>query len=373
MPRLRSTAVLTEPTTAPAGSMRSTRTFRLPFSRYSISVVRRPRRPRVISSASSSTDASRMIACSRSAPPTARSRCSSRARVASSGCSGRAGAGPVGRYTLSMAIRSTASSSGGRSPKSSGGGSNVWYSLAHAPSSASAATSQKRTALTRIRRSVQPAVQPRQLGVVEAEVDVAELTGDDHLAVVVLHVVQLVLREAAQQGLDPLARATAAEAEVERREHAHALLVEQVQQEPLRRQIRIDQLGGGRRGEQQHGAPPVLGRALLAPDVLRLVGHALDHDAAGPPAQALAGLDSIDRDLESGLDLLALAEIGLHAVGQRRAAQLDDALVRLSRLVLVDREGQMALAEQRFDVAAGRRRHRGLLVARVAAHGAVVG
>jgi hypothetical protein len=47
------------------------------------------------------------------------------------------------------------------------------------------------------RGSPRPPVQPRQLGVVEAEIHIAELAGDDHIAVVVLHVVQFVFREPA--------------------------------------------------------------------------------------------------------------------------------------------------------------------------------
>ena len=125
--------------------------------------------------------------------------------------------------------------------------------------------------------------------------------------------------------------------------------------------------------EQQHRAPPVLVPAVLPPVASRLVGQALNHDAAGAPTRALPGLDAIDRDLESGLQLLALPEIGLHAIGQRRPVQLDDALVGLPRLVLVDRKRQMAATEQGLDVAARRRGDLRVVVAGIAAHGAIVG
>ena len=41
-------------------------------------------------------------------------------------------------------------------------------------------------------------------------------------------------------------------------EDAHTLLVEQVQQQPLGRQMRIHQLGPGGGAEQEHGASPVV-------------------------------------------------------------------------------------------------------------------
>ena len=51
-------------------------------------------------------------------------------------------------------------------------------------------------------------------------------------------------------------------------------------------------------------------------------------------------------ELEAGLQLLRLAEIVVHAFAQRRAVQLDDALVAVGVLALVDGEGEIAGAEQ---------------------------
>ena len=107
--------------------------------------------------------------------------------------------------------------------------------------------------------------------------------------------------------------------------------------------------------------------------VARLVGEPLDHDAAGAPARAVGVGDPVDRDLEAGLELLALPEIGLHAVGERRPAQLDDALIRLAELILVDGEREPAVAEQRLHIGPGGPCQARIVVARIAAHGALVG
>ena len=56
--------------------------------------------------------------------------------------------------------------------------------------------------------------------------------------------------------------------------------------------------------------------------------------------------DPLDRDLEAGLELLALAEIGLHALGQRGAGELDDALIGLTLLALIDGQRELAVAQQ---------------------------
>ena len=107
--------------------------------------------------------------------------------------------------------------------------------------------------------------------------------------------------------------------------------------------------------------------------VARLIGEPLDHDAAGAPVRAVDIGDPVDRDLEFGLELLALPEIGLHAIGERRAAQLDNALIRLAELVLVDRERETTVAEQGLHIGPGDARQARLVVARIAAHGALVG
>src|SRR5271157_211306 len=55
------------------------------------------------------------------------------------------------------------------------------------------------------------------------------------------HVVEFVCREGAQDGLDPLARAAAARFDRVRVVDAHAVLVKQPEQQPVRRQPGVDQ------------------------------------------------------------------------------------------------------------------------------------
>ncbi len=75
--------------------------------------------------------------------------------------------------------------------------------------------------------------------------------------------------------------------------------------------------------------------------------------------------------LETGLQLLGLLEIVLHALHQIGADQLDDALITLGVLALVDGEGQIAAAEQARQARIGRQgRHRLGVELGVAAHAA---
>ena len=75
--------------------------------------------------------------------------------------------------------------------------------------------------------------------------------------------------------------------------------------------------------------------------------QALDHQRAGAPARRAAGIGHVrDRDLQRGLDLLALAEIMMDAFGQGAALQLDDALIALGMLALIDGQREIARAQE---------------------------
>ena len=53
-----------------------------------------------------------------------------------------------------------------------------------------------------------------------------------------------------------------------------------------------------------------------------------------------------DRELDTRLDLLRLAEIVLRALGKGRAGKLDDPLITVGVLTLVDGEGDVARPDE---------------------------
>ena len=107
----------------------------------------------------------------------------------------------------------------------------------------------------------------------------------------------------------------------------------------------IDQLARGGRAHQHHGAAPAV-LDIVGDDLVAALGrHPLQHQTAGPPGAVFAR--ARHRQLDAGLDLLGLPEIMLGAFGQVRPGQLDDALIALGVLALVDREGDIAGADQR--------------------------
>ena len=187
----------------------------------------------------------------------------------------------------------------------------------------------------------------------------------------------IVARQGAQHVLDPAARAATAGPERQRREDPDTILVEQTVEQVVGRQRRVGELGAGGAGHQrQRPAPAIVGGlelALLAIVVEAFARQALQHQHAGAPA-AIAG----DRQLDAGLELLGLAEVMMDAFDQGGAGQLDDALVALGMLALVDREGEVAGAEQARHREAGagaggqRRQPRGVELG-IAAHVAAAG
>ena len=114
----------------------------------------------------------------------------------------------------------------------------------------------------------------------------------------------------------------------------------------------------------------VVARFLVLPAAV-LLGQALDHEGASPPAAPFPR----HGDADARLDLLGLAEIVVHRVDEAGSDNLDEALVAFGIRPLVDREGKMSGADQ------ARRRgpggdHRGqalAIVLRIAAHRAIGG
>ena len=127
-------------------------------------------------------------------------------------------------------------------------------------------------------------------------------------------------------------------------EHANLFFVEQPEQEAPRRQFGIDQLGRGGRRHQHHRAPPAI-LDIVGDDVrAALRRDALQHETAGAPGAVWARARR--RQFDAGLDLLRLPEIVLGAFREVAADQLDDALIALGVLALIDREGDIAGADQ---------------------------
>ena len=97
-----------------------------------------------------------------------------------------------------------------------------------------------------------------------------------------------------------------------------------------------------------------LRRAVAARQVahakpLGRLGQELRDQSAGAPVLALTGAHQLgDLQPDLGRDLLRLAEIGVRGFLQRRAVELDYALIALRVLALVDGERQHALPEQRL-------------------------
>ena len=166
--------------------------------------------------------------------------------------------------------------------------------------------------------------------------------------------------ERAQHALDPLARTPAGIAQRLRLEDRHAALVEQPEQQPFARQGRVDEFVVLHRTGQGLALGPavVLGRVadeagrrvagieIDLPATILGFGEELRHQPAGPPMTALAGHVLGDRQTDQGRDLFGLDEVLMGRRLQPLALERHDALVARHLGALVDRQGQMALAQQ---------------------------
>src|SRR5579883_1055193 len=157
---------------------------------------------------------------------------------------------------------------------------------------------------------------------------VAELAGDRYRSVRLAEALALVEGQRAQHAVDALARAPAFRAHRVSPEHAHAVLVEEPEQQILGREIGIGELAGCGRAHQDQRATPAVLQLLPRAQVFRAipVGELLDQETAAAPRTLGA---AFHRHLDAGRDLLGLTEIVMDALGERRALERDDALVAL--------------------------------------------
>ncbi len=147
--------------------------------------------------------------------------------------------------------------------------------------------------------------------------------------------------------------------------------MEQAEEEHLGRHGGIDQLVLAQGLEQRLGPlPDVQGRAAGV-----VLGDVLQQHAAGPPDEALPGLQLADRQAHASGGLFGLVEIALGGQGQGLALDGGHALVALGVRPLVDGHDEHAVAQEGARTGAGETArdlgHAGLVVTAVAPQGAL--